>query len=69
MGWLRNFSFGSFGGLSIMSASSGSATKVADVAKSMNNSNTIIWIGANGRGMPRNIGTRKMDTKATLHAR
>jgi len=32
---------------------SGSETKVAEAAKSMKSSSTMIWIGAKGRGIPR----------------
>ena len=59
MGLLRNFSFGFVGGFCMVPVSSGSATKVADAAKSMKSSSTMIWIGANGSGIPRMIGTMK----------
>src|SRR5665647_2607159 len=66
---LRNFSFGLIGGFCIDPLSSGSATKVAEAAKSMKSSSTMICIGAKGKGIPRMIGIRKMDTRATLQAR
>ena len=69
MGLFRNFSLGLIGGFCMDPVSSGSATKVAEAAKSMKSSSTMIWIGAKGNGMPRMIGTRKMDTNATLQAR
>ena len=54
MGLFMNFSVGSAGGFFMVPFSSGSATKVADAAKSMKSSSTMIWMGANGRGMPKN---------------
>src|SRR5665647_79739 len=66
---LRNFSFGFIGGFCIVPISSGSATKVAEAAKSMKSSSTMIWIGAKGNGIPRMIGIRKMETNATLQAK
>src|ERR1017187_3464524 len=69
MDLFRNFSFGLIGGFCMEPDSSGSATKVVDAAKSMKSSSTIIWIGAKGNGMPRMMGTRKMETKATLQAK
>jgi alkaline phosphatase len=69
MGLLMNGSLGLIGGFFMVPDSAGSATKVADAAKSMNNSSTMICMGANGKGMPRMIGMRKMETKATLQAK
>ena len=68
MDLFMNFSLGLVGGFFMVPVSSGSATKVAEAAKSMNSSSTMIWIGANGNGIPRMIGKRKMETKATLQA-
>ena len=38
----------------------GSATKPLDAAKSMNSSKRIIWIGANGSGIPKSAGKRRL---------
>ena len=64
-----NVSLVSMGGLFITLLSSGSATKVAEAARSMKSSRTIIWIGAKGRGTPRAMGNRKLATSAILQAK
>jgi len=63
------FSFGLRGALVYISFSLGSATNPAEAAKSINNSNIIIWIGARGIGIPKRTGKRNINIKATLTAR